>query len=164
LIRRLFLSAIVGAALVASVALLYSWSADSWRVRATSMLLSAVMLLGAGVVYRRRTKRLVRSSRVTYDESRIEHRRPDGATESVAWSALSGVELFTTAEGPWSEDVFLALLGAESKAVCIIPQASEGFHLLVKRLVTLPGFDNQELIAAMGSTGNARFVYWRRAQ
>lgn len=32
--------------------------------------------------------------------------RPDGTTESVAWADLRGVEIVTTADGPWAEDVF----------------------------------------------------------
>jgi hypothetical protein len=34
---------------------------------------------------------------------------------------------------------------------------------LLVRLQQLPGFDNGVVIKAMGSTGDARFVCWKRA-
>ena len=79
-------------------------------------------------------------------------------SESVCWDELQEVRFDTTDSGPLAEDVFLVLMGGGGS--CTIPQDSmpEG---LLDRLQALPGFDNEALIQAMGSTENQSFVCWR---
>jgi hypothetical protein len=67
-----------------------------------------------------------------------------------------------TDEGPFVDDVFFLLLGNDGKGCCV-PPGAEGSGPLLDRLQALPGFDNGKVIEAMGSTGNARFVCWRKA-
>ena len=87
----------------------------------------------------------------------------DGATRSVAKDALSAVIIETNDSGPWRADVWWLLFGADDRVACIFPQGSTGETALIDYLSALPGFDHGQLIGAMGSTDNAVFPVWRRA-
>jgi len=150
----------------ASYTLLSSRRTDAASVRLVSAGLSVVLLGGAAVLYQRRAprgRRAVTSDRVEHDSMAIRHTRADGRVESLQWTDLRGVDILTTSDGPWAEDVFLVLLGPDSKPACLIPQGSDGFASLLKQLGTLPAFDDHAVITAMGSTSDARFPCWRPA-
>ncbi|MFH1981940.1 MAG: hypothetical protein ABIL58_08845 [Pseudomonadota bacterium] len=100
--------------------------------------------------------------RVIYNDLSVTRIRPDGAEETIRWDELHEVGILTTDEGPTQEDVFFFLIAADGKSGCVVPQFSHGCDQLLERLQQLPGFDNQVVIEAMGSTGNAKFVCWRR--
>lgn len=87
---------------------------------------------------------------------------PDGKVEQVRWAELTEVQLMTTAHGPFAEDVFFVLFGRAEGQGCVVPQ-SMADDAFLRRLQTLPGFDNEELIRAMSCTVDARFVLWREA-
>ena len=93
------------------------------------------------------------------DEQQVTRTLADGRVESVAWSALTEVRIMTTSGGPLVDDVFFVLVAGDNG--CVVPQshASEEF---VARLQALPGFDNEPMIEAMGSTSDAEFLCWRR--
>jgi hypothetical protein len=99
---------------------------------------------------------------VTFDGERVVRRMPDGREESVRWDQLVSVEVVTTDEGPFLDDVFWLLVGEGERSGCAVPSEAEGAKELLKRLQQLPGFDNEKFIEAMGSTSNARFLVWRR--
>ena len=100
--------------------------------------------------------------RVAFDDQGVTRTFVDGRTESVRWDDLQMVLIVTTDEGPWSDDVFWMLVSADGKSGCAVPQGVEGSSELLERLQQLPGFDNEAVIQAMGSTENANFVCWRR--
>jgi|SRR6185436_16010459 hypothetical protein len=85
----------------------------------------------------------------------------DGKIEAVAWKDLVEVEIVTTDEGPFVDDVFFLLVGAEGTGCCV-PQGAPGSEGLLDRLQGLPEFDNEKVIQAMGCAENARFVCWRK--
>jgi hypothetical protein len=84
-----------------------------------------------------------------------------GDDEKVAWDDLVGVDIVTTDEGPYAEDVFFVLHGKDGKG-CVVPQEVAAARSLLERLQRLPGFDNGRLIEAMGCAENARFVCWKK--
>jgi hypothetical protein len=86
----------------------------------------------------------------------------DGTVEAVAWTDLVEVQIVTTDEGPFVDDVFFLLAGSNGKGVCV-PQGAPGSEPLLDRLQKLPNFDNEQVIAAMGCSNNARFVCWKRS-
>lgn len=88
--------------------------------------------------------------------------RPDGKEESVAWNSLKTVIIETSDTGPWGADVLWALVCEDGKVGCVIPQGADGEEPLLKRLQALPGFSNEALIEAMGSTSNRKFLCWER--
>jgi hypothetical protein len=97
---------------------------------------------------------------VTIKDDEIACTRPDGSIEFIKWSNLQAVLIETTDQGPFVSDLFWVLIGDVS--ACIIPQDAEGSEELLKRLQMLPGFNNQAVIEAMGSTQNRRFTCWQR--
>ncbi len=100
---------------------------------------------------------------VLVEETQIIFRRPDDNRDVVTWSELIEVGVLTTDEGPFREDVFFMLLSARKGEGCAVPQGVAGIDLLIKKLQSLPNFDNGALIKAMGSTSNNHFVCWKRA-
>lgn len=42
------------------------------------------------------------------------------------------------------------------------PKGTPGEEALIAELQALPGFDNEAMIAAMSSAGDAEFLYWER--
>jgi hypothetical protein len=84
----------------------------------------------------------------------------DEPPRSVAWDELQSVEIVTTDEGPFVEDVFFVLRGVHGD--CVVPQEAEGGNALFTRLSALPGFDHEAGIRAMRCTDNARFPCWTR--
>jgi hypothetical protein len=108
--------------------------------------------------FRRRRMR----DRVIFTDASVTHIRADGIEEIVGLDDLQEVDIITTDEGPWWEDVYFLLISSDGKSGCAVPQCSEGCDRFLARLQQLPGFDNATVIKAMGSTSNATFVCWKR--
>ena len=85
----------------------------------------------------------------------------NGKIEEVAWEDLVEVQIVTTDEGPFVDDVFFLLVGREGGVA--VPQGAPGSEPLLDRLQKLPNFDNGLVIQAMMSTENRRFVCWKKA-
>jgi len=102
----------------------------------------------------------LRPARVECDDQTVCCHHPDGVVQRITWPELSEVVIVTTDQGPFQDDVFWILHGAAG--VCVVPSEAEGADELVRRLLTLPGMDQEQVIAAMGSAANQRFVCWRR--
>ncbi len=101
---------------------------------------------------------------VTYDAEAITVKRPNGQTESVRWLELGAVIIETTDEGPFTTDVFWIRMGREAKSGCIVPAGATGENELLRELQRrLPDVDNENLINAMGSTDNQKFLIWQEA-
>lgn len=99
-----------------------------------------------------------KSSPVTVDDLGVT-RQLGSTIESVTWSDLALVEIRTTSDGPFAEDVFWVLHGRSGAGV-VVPSSTAPPELL-QRLQTLPGFNNAVLIESMGSTTEATFECWR---
>jgi hypothetical protein len=100
--------------------------------------------------------------RVTFTSDAVKRVRPDGVEETIRWDDVHEVGILTTDEGPLQEDVFFLLVASDGKSGCAVPQSSDGSKRLLERLQQLPGFDNEAVIKAMGSTSNGKFICWKR--
>jgi hypothetical protein len=103
-------------------------------------------------------------AQVLLTEDTVIFRGPKGREETIRLDELSECSIVTTDEGPYRDDVFFLLARLNPESGIAIPQSAEGFGELLARLQTLPGFDNQAVIQAMGSTTQAKFVCWKRAR
>ena len=112
-------------------------------------------------IFRRRKAR--QPDRVSFTDEVVCRIRPDGVEERIRWDELHEVGILTTDEGPIQEDVFFLLIASDGKSGCVVPQGAEGCGHLLKRLQKLPGFDNEAVIRAMGSTSNGKFLCWKRS-
>lgn len=111
-------------------------------------------------IFRRREARP--PDRVSFTDEVVSRIRADGVEERIRWDDLHEVGILTTDDGPMREDVFFVLISADGKSGCAVPQGAEGCEQLLARLQQLPGFDNEAVIKAMGSSCNAKFVCWKR--
>jgi hypothetical protein len=102
-----------------------------------------------------------RRDRVTFDDEQVVRTLANGQVESVRWSDLQQVSIMTTSDGPRADDIFFLLHG-EGNLGCAIPQSADGVDALLARLQELPGFDNEAVVRAMGSSSEAVFVCWKR--
>jgi hypothetical protein len=110
--------------------------------------------------FRRSSKSRTHSIYLT-DEC-VTHERADGTRETLRWDQLEEVGIVTTADGPFTEDVYWVLLGPDRRTGCAIPAFASGMDQLIARLQQLPDFDNDAVIRAMGSTTEARFQCWTK--
>jgi hypothetical protein len=92
------------------------------------------------------------------DAVRLENR--EGPQETLAFADLAAVVIETNESGPWGDDVIWHLLGRAEGSALSIPQTAEDFPMLLTRLEALPGFDNREVVAGMGSTTLNAFLCW----
>lgn len=100
---------------------------------------------------------------VEFDDREIRCTWPKDGTRSLAWGELTTVTLITTDEGPWAEDVYWHLSGDGATEI-VVPQGAAGHQdFLAEMQRRLPGFNNEAVIQAMGSTSNARFPVWSRS-
>lgn len=98
---------------------------------------------------------------VTTDELGIAARYPDGSTESMAWDQVLRIAIETNDSGPWGADVWWLFESASGR--CAYPQGATGEEEILNMLPRrFPGFSDRQVIKAMGSTSNARFVCWER--
>lgn len=103
-------------------------------------------------------------ARVGATDAAIVATAPDGTTRSICWEDLARVTIRTTDEGPWVEDVFWLLEDAAGQVRVVYPGGAHGGQeLLAAMQERLPGFDDRQVLEAMGSTGNAAFRVWERA-
>jgi hypothetical protein len=98
---------------------------------------------------------------VEVNETEIVYHRPGGRIERVAFADLRAVIIETNDKGPFEEDVFWILFGARLESGCVYLQGATGAQHALAALQKLPGFDNEQLIRAMSSAHNARFLCWR---
>lgn len=108
-------------------------------------------------------KSLFTRRRITYsvDAEGIARFVDEGRDAFVRWDELERVEIVTTDDGPWAEDVFWLLRTRTGGLV--VPGESEVAYALLGWFERLPGFDHAAVIEAMGCADHARFLAWKRA-
>ena len=97
---------------------------------------------------------------VSIHEGQISYFGPEGGAV-LALDALVKIEIITTDQGPFAQDLFWHLTD-EIGQMAIIPGGATDAPDLLDRLGGLPGFNHMAVLAAMGSTDNARFQIWSR--
>ena len=87
---------------------------------------------------------------------------PDGNCFSIPVNDLEAVIIETNDTGPWGMDVWWVLLGPEGKLGVLYPQGATGEAQVLNFLMALPGFNEDLMTKAMGSTTNATFPVWHK--
>jgi hypothetical protein len=82
--------------------------------------------------------------------------------EEVAWGDLALVEVITTDDGPYAEDMFFMLHGANSKGVVVSNDLAVTHDLVMQLQKRLAGFDNLALVKASGLTESGSFLLWQK--
>lgn len=99
---------------------------------------------------------------VTDSNGDISSTYPDGTIQTIGWSEIESVEVHTNDSGPWGADVWWILRGQDS--LCSYPQGATGEVELLSKLQSLPSFNDNKLIEAMGCTNNEEFICWQKAK
>lgn len=99
---------------------------------------------------------------VRFDEETVSVTTPEPSLQSLRWDEITRVQIRTTDEGPWAPDVILSLHRVEGDPVIVLNGATGLPDLLGEMARRLPGYRDDEVIRAMGSTSNAIFVVWER--
>ncbi|MBS0385746.1 MAG: hypothetical protein JSS00_10415 [Proteobacteria bacterium] len=87
-----------------------------------------------------------------------------GDVKEISKDELASIIVETNDTGPWGADVWWLLFGPNDQMAMAYPQGATGEDAMLSYFTSLPGFDHAKLIEAMGSTQNAVFPVWRRAQ
>jgi hypothetical protein len=130
-------------------------------MRSTSLALIAVIAIAAFLWWRA----LMPEAQfvVRFDTDAITVVGPDGQTQSVRWRDLTKVGIRATDDGPWLPDVFWGLHTGEEKAALVFPGGLAGEQEVLAAMQSqLTGFDDKQVIKAMGSTSNAYFLVWEQ--
>lgn len=101
--------------------------------------------------------------RVSCNSETINGVDPVGTMWSIRLDALAAIVIETNDTGPIGADVWWLLFGEDRTLAGAFPQEAAGADPLVKRLMSLPNFDHETMIVAMGSTGDATFPIWRKS-
>jgi hypothetical protein len=95
---------------------------------------------------------------VSLDDETLRLVLPDGAKKEIAWKDVKGIFVETNDLGPLSADVWWHVSG-ESAGITF-PSGATGEDAFLNHAQSLPNFNNEELIKAMGCTENEMFVVW----
>lgn len=100
------------------------------------------------------------SAAIIVDETGLNAVAANGQELRVEFSDLDRVAIRTTDEGPGAEDVYWLLVAGSQE--CLIPHGASGEPDLFDRLLRLPLFDSQAMVAAMTGSDHAEFECWQR--
>ena len=97
----------------------------------------------------------------TYEGLEIEQAHLRWQGQTLRWSELTRIQIITTDQGPFADDLFWTF-EAKSGESCIIPGQAIG-GTFFDRLEQLPDVDYGQIILAQGSCENATFLVWTAA-
>jgi hypothetical protein len=86
---------------------------------------------------------------------------PPGVARALRRADLSAVLVETHMTGERVTDVWWLLYGRSGEPALRAPQGASGEKELVDWLLSLPGFDIDEMVRAMQFRGNATFELWK---
>jgi hypothetical protein len=92
--------------------------------------------------------------RVSFDTVGITRVMSSGKLEKITWQELDTITILTTDTGPFAEDMFWVFECKSPRKGC--------FKALLSHIQTFEGFDNMQLIEAVGSTKLAYFLVWTK--
>ena len=102
--------------------------------------------------------------RVQFSDSGMHITQGNGRERDIAFSAIEQIDIITTDQGPWQEDVWWCFYLSNEEKPVYLPQGIKGEEQILLVLEKhFAGIDFQTFIMAMGSADNAVFNLWRRA-
>ena len=87
---------------------------------------------------------------------------PNQDIQRIRLEDINGIAIETNDSGPFGMDVIWYL--SDGVSTISFPMGATGETDVMKKLQTLDGFDNQELINAMGCTDNKTFILLNRSK
>jgi hypothetical protein len=99
---------------------------------------------------------------VAFDDVGVTRKMLTGKRATIRWDEVDRIRIFTSDEGPFTEDMFWVFENAAQTKGCFIENGANGLKQLLAHIQTFEGFDNLKVIEASGSTSVADFVLWTR--
>ncbi len=93
---------------------------------------------------------------------RFGDKRRSVKTESISWERVVKIEIVTTDEGPYVEDFFFVLHGADGTGVVVPQELAVEYGLLPELQQRFAGLDNKAVIDASLCVENRRFLLWKK--
>ncbi len=97
---------------------------------------------------------------VDFDENNIWCQKHGLDIETMPWSELKGIAIWTTDQGPFVDDVFW-VLGSKDRTI-FFPSDAAGSEEFLMHIQKFKNFDNEAVINAMCCTGNNIFICWEK--
>ncbi len=108
---------------------------------------------------------VAREPDVKFTDSGMHITQGNGHELDIAFSAIEQIDIITTDQGPWREDVWWCFYLSNEEKPVYLPQGIKGEEQILLVLEKhFAGIDFQTFIMAMGSADNAVFNLWRRAE
>ena len=101
---------------------------------------------------------------VEADVERIAVIDPQGSLTILPREALSRIVIETNDSGPFADDTWWLLLREDGTVALKFPQSADGEHDVVEDFLTLPGFNYEAMVTAIGSHEQGFFPVWRRGE
>ena len=102
---------------------------------------------------------------VQFSDSGMHITQGNGRERDIAYRAVEQIDIITTDQGPWQEDVWWCFYLSNEEKPVYLPQGIKGEEQILLVLEKhFAGIDFQTFIMAMGSADNAVFNLWRRAE
>ena len=95
---------------------------------------------------------------ITEEFVRVEHL--ERKTEQILWKDIIEIRFINTDVGPFSPDIWLALIGKNSG--CLIPHGSVGCEKVYDIVSKYEDFNFENAMKSMTSTENEQFLLWKR--
>jgi hypothetical protein len=116
------------------------------------------------LVWRRSRRPLIPESlfKVLLTSDHISCTEPNGNQRSIPWADVASVRIHTNDSGPWGTDVLWGFHRASGEVSLVVPGGATGEQEMLVELSKLPGWRDNEVIAAMGCTSNREFICWER--
>lgn len=99
---------------------------------------------------------------VECDEERIRRVIPSQIEETIRWKDIAEIAIVTSDKGPFEDDVHWLISNQDKSTGVGFSNGANGIEEVLTQLQTLPNFDNQMVVTAMGSTSNQTFVVWKK--
>jgi len=142
--------------------LIREWGAENFNiVILVSASVFAVSLAISLILYNRKVLRKEERYLVIMEEDRISCLHPEKPDESILWREISEVVIVTTNKGPYEPYIWI-LLVAENGQGCVFPLGAKNSRIAIEKILGFPGLNLAVWANALKSTGNDRFVVWKR--
>lgn len=99
--------------------------------------------------------------RLTLDDLQLVWSGGSAGPLTLAWVDVASVQIHTTDQGPFVEDVHWVIAPRDGSAPLVVPGGNEGVSALLDIAPRfLDRFDHEAVIEAMGCTDNRTFMVW----
>jgi hypothetical protein len=97
---------------------------------------------------------------VTIAEEFIKVEHPRRKKEQILWKDINEIRLINTDEGPFLPDVWLALIGDNSR--CLIPHGAKGYDTVYDIVSKYENFNFENVIKSMACANKDQFLLWTK--